>query len=203
MGSKDKKINLVFTQPQQPFKCGGAPQKVMHLISAELVKAGGIHKMGFDVNMYFAAPRIFGVPYYADQLEKISADRQCNLHPHHNLVKVDKYTREATFQNTETGQELITVYDLLHAVPPHSVPAFIARSGLADESKMLEVDKHTLQHKRYPNIFGCGDAANLPTSKTASAVFSQFPVVITNVESFLNGKELKKAGMNPKPLPGH
>lgn len=63
LGSKDKPINLVFTQPPQPFKCGGAPQKVMHLISADLVKSGGIRQLGFDVNMYFAAPRIFGVPY--------------------------------------------------------------------------------------------------------------------------------------------
>lgn len=97
----------------------------------------------------------------------------------------------------------MTAYDLLHAVPPHKVPEFIALSGLADASSMLDVDKHTLQHNKYPNVFGCGDAANLPTSKTASAVFSQFPVVLENVESFLHGKELVAAGMKASPLKGH
>lgn len=63
LGSNENKINLVFTQPPQPFKCGGAPQKVMHLISSELVQSGGVQKLGFDINMYFSAPRIFGVPY--------------------------------------------------------------------------------------------------------------------------------------------
>lgn len=33
-----------------------------------------------------------------------------------------------------------------------------------------DVDKETLQHKKYPNIFGIGDCTNLPTSKTAAAV---------------------------------
>lgn len=42
----------------------------------------------------------------------------------------------------------MTAYDLLHAVPPHKAPEFIALSGLADASAMLDVDKHTLQHTK-------------------------------------------------------
>lgn len=53
---------LVFTQPNQPFKCGGAPQKVMHLTSSEIVKAGGLKKLGFEFDFYYPSPRIFGVP---------------------------------------------------------------------------------------------------------------------------------------------
>jgi sulfide:quinone oxidoreductase len=43
------------------------------------------------------------------------------------------------------------------------------------------VDKHTLQHKTYPNIFGLGDINNIPTTKTFWAAFNQVHVVRHNV----------------------
>jgi len=39
-------------------------------------------------------------------------------------------------------------------------------------------------------VFGLGDSTNLPVSKTAAAVFSQFPVVVHNVENYLNAREV-------------
>lgn len=41
---------------------------------------------------------------------------------------------------------------------------------LVDEAGFLNLNKETLQHVTYPNIFGIGDCTNLPTSKTAAAV---------------------------------
>ena len=46
----------------------------------------------------------------------------------------------------------------------------IKSSSLADEAGWLNVDKESLQHKNYPNVFGIGDCTNLPTAKTAAAV---------------------------------
>ena len=43
-------------------------------------------------------------------------------------------------------------------------------SLLADEAGWLDVNKETLQHNKYPNVFGIGDCTNLPTAKTAAAV---------------------------------
>jgi sulfide:quinone oxidoreductase len=31
---------------------------------------------------------------------------------------------------------------------------------------MKDVDHETLQHRKYPNVFGIGDVCNLPTTKT-------------------------------------
>lgn len=39
-----KRGDLVFTQPPQPFKCGGAPQKVMHLVSYDFANNGGLER---------------------------------------------------------------------------------------------------------------------------------------------------------------
>lgn len=49
-------------------------------------------------------------------------------------------------------------------------PAVLVNSPVSDESGWVDVDKETLQHKKYPNVFAIGDCTNLPTSKTAAAV---------------------------------
>jgi len=67
---------------------------------------------------------------------------------------------------------------------PYSI---VAESGLADSNGFIDVNPYTLQHKRYNNIFGFGDAANLPTSKNFMAGFNQLHVVRNNVERQLNG----------------
>ena len=69
----------------------------------------------------------------------------------------------------------------MHIVPPQSAPEFIASSELAHDSGYLDVNINTLQHNKFSNIFGLGDVANLPTSKTAAAIFSQTPVVVNNI----------------------
>ena len=71
-----------------------------------------------------------------------------------------------------------------------SAPSFIAKSPLADASGWVDVDKHTLQHSRFENIFALGDCSSLPTSKTGAAIRKQAPVVAKNVKSAMQGKPL-------------
>ena len=71
--------------------------------------------------------------------------------------------------------EVVLKYDMIHVSPPMGPPDFIAKGPLADAAGWVDVDKHTLQHTRFPNVFGIGDASNLPTSKTAAAIRKQAP----------------------------
>jgi sulfide:quinone oxidoreductase len=83
-------------------------------------------------------------------------------------------------------------YDLLHVVPPQSAPQFLKQSPLAvadDPKGWVEVDQHTMQHVRYPDVFALGDCASSPNSKTGAAVRKQAPVVAANVASVLGGTE--------------
>ena len=60
---------------------------------------------------------------------------------------------------------------MLHVVPPMGAPtALKSCQALADAAGYLAVDKETLQHVKYPNVFGIGDCTNVPTSKTAAAI---------------------------------
>ena len=67
--------------------------------------------------------------------------------------------------------QTVLPYEMLHVVPPMSAPDVLKSCKLlTDSTGFLDVNKETLQHVRYPNIFGIGDCSNVPTSKTAAAV---------------------------------
>ena len=54
----------------------------------------------------------------------------------------------------------------------------------------LEVDPQTLQHKRFPNVFGIGDINGTPRGKTAATVKKSAPIVAQHVADFLAGRAL-------------
>ena len=75
-------------------------------------------------------------------------------------------------------------FDICHTVPPQSAPDFIKNSPLRDENNPLgyvEIDKHSMQHSRFKNIFALGDCTNAPCSKTGAAIRKQAPVVVENL----------------------
>lgn len=41
---------------------------------------------------------------------------------------------------------------------------------LTNEAGFVEVNKDTLQHVRFPNVFAIGDCSSSPNSKTAASV---------------------------------
>jgi len=51
------------------------------------------------------------------------------------------------------------------------------------------VNDKTLQHNKYSNIFGLGDAGSTPNAKTAAAVRKQVPVVVDNILNLINSKQ--------------
>jgi sulfide:quinone oxidoreductase len=46
----------------------------------------------------------------------------------------------------------------------------------------------SLQHVRYPNVFGIGDCCNVPTGKTAAAAAAQFLVLRDNLDALMAGQ---------------
>jgi sulfide:quinone oxidoreductase len=71
-----------------------------------------------------------------------------------------------------------------------SAPDVVKQSPLANQAGWVDVDKNTLQHVRYANIFALGDASSLPTSKTAAAIRKQAPVLIKNLLAVMHKKSL-------------
>ena len=180
----------LFTQPETPIKCGGAPQKIMYLAEHYFQKQGVRNKV--TVKFGSAKPRIFPVDKYALCLEKIIADRKIETMFEHQLVELRPDAKEAVFRNLAAESEVVQSYDMIHVTPPMSAPSFIASSPLAADDGWVSVDKDNLQHTSYSNVFALGDASNLPTSKTGAAIRKQAPTVAANVAALVGGKPMPK-----------
>lgn len=179
-----KQGRAIFSQPPMPIKCAGAPQKAMYLSCDHWLRSGVLDQI--DVEFDNAGGVLFGVADYVPALESYIAKYGVDLRLGSTLKAIDGPAQQAVFQ-TEDG-EVTRNFDLLHVVPPQVAPQFLADSPLAAESGFTDVDHHTLQHIRYPNVFGLGDAGAMPNAKTAAAARKQAPVVAVNVLQQLDGK---------------
>jgi len=54
----------------------------------------------------------------------------------------------------------------------------------------LEVDQETLQHTRYPNVFGIGDVCGIPLGKTGGSARHHGPIMVTNLIAQMEKKAL-------------
>ncbi len=187
-----KSGTALFTQPPMPIKCAGAPQKIMYLAADRFRKQGILDK--FNIEFCNAGPGMFGVPFFAKALSKVVADYGIKTAFNHNLVAIDGPAKTATFETTDSEgnkQQVVKPFDMIHVTPPQSAPDFIKKSPLANAAGWVDVNENTLQHARYSNIFGLGDAGSTPNAKTAAAVRKQVPVVIDNILNLMNGKQLE------------
>ncbi len=175
----------IFTQPNTPVKCGGAPQKIAYL-AADYFRRNGLADKS-RVIFASAGESIFSVEKYARTLHRVIQRYGIETRFQHNLVELRPERREAVFEHVETGERVTLVYDMIHVTPPQSAPDFIKESPLADAEGWVDVNPYTLQHVRYANIFALGDCSNLPTSKTGAAIRKQAPVLVENLLAAMDG----------------
>ncbi len=183
----------LFTQPPMPIKCAGAPQKIMYLAADRFRKKGILDK--FSIEFYNAGPGIFGVPFFAKALLKVVADYGIKTHFGHNLIAIDGASKTATFETTDSEgnkQQITQQFDMIHVTPPQSAPDFIKQSPLANAAGWIDVNERTLQHNKYSNIFGLGDATSTPNAKTAAAVRKQVPVVVDNIINLMKKQAVRE-----------
>ncbi|AFY85365.1 NAD(P)/FAD-dependent oxidoreductase [Oscillatoria acuminata] len=187
--------NALFTFPNTPIKCGGASQKVMYMADDTFRSKWGVRECS-NVMFLTADTKMFTVPAYSQILENVVKEREIEVKFQHNLKEIRPETKEAIFDILgESGpvDELSMKYDMIHVAPPQSAPDFIKQSPLAVPNNpygWVDVDRDTLQHKRYLNVFALGDVSSLPTSKTVAAVRKQAPVLAENLLAFLDSKPL-------------
>ncbi len=169
----------LFTQPAGAVKCGGAPQKICYLAEDHFRRSGV--RDSIEVIFTLAGPRLFAVDAYREVLEKVAERKGIQARFRHDLIEVRSKSKEAIYRHLDTQEEIVIRYDMIHVTPPMSAPDFVAHSELAGEGGWVDVDKHTLQHTRFANVYGIGDASSLPTSKTGAAIRKQAPVLVSNL----------------------
>jgi sulfide:quinone oxidoreductase len=178
----------LFTEPITPVKCGGAPQKIMYL-AEEVFRTNGVRDKSRVVFLN-AKPTLFAAPYYIPALERVIKSRGMEAQLGQELVALRPDAHDAVFKDVKTGDEHVMHYDMIHVTPPLSPPEFVRTGPLANADGWIEIDKFSLQHVRYPEVFSLGDASNLPTSKTGAAIRKQAPVVVENLLARRAGQPL-------------
>ncbi|KAG0325299.1 hypothetical protein BGZ99_000815 [Dissophora globulifera] len=181
--------NALFTMPSTPIKCAGAPQKAMYLAEEQWRKAGIRDKT--NINYFTGLGKIFAIDKYGNELLKICKARNLNINYFTDLTEIKPDTKEAVFNiigGDKKGSQLTLPYDFLHVVPPMSSPDFIKSSELANADGWVDVNKDTLRHNKFSNVYSLGDCSSLPTSKTAAAITAQSAVLKHNLLNDINGE---------------
>jgi len=124
---------------------------------------------------------IFSCPHYVPSLLEVCKRKNISLNFKHDLIEIRGDKKEAVFKNLDTNQEVVEPYDFLHVTPPMGPLSFIANSPLADAAGWVAVNKETLRSEKFNNVYALGDCSSLPTSKTAAAISSQAPVLVSNL----------------------
>ncbi|GAA6820020.1 type II sulfide:quinone oxidoreductase Sqr [Helicobacter pylori] len=180
--------NAIFTHPNTPIKCGGAPMKIMYLAEDYFSK----HNMRSTAKISYETPKdvMFDVPKYDKELRRIAQERDIDVNYYYNLVEIDGDKKLAVFEHIETGAKKTLDYEMLHVTPPMGPLDFVKESELTDNDGWVDINPTTLQHTSYSNVFALGDASNAPTSKTGAAIRKQAPVVVNNLLQAMNGEIL-------------
>ena len=172
------------------MKCAGAPLKATNLVEY-FVRQGG-NREKFNFNYMTAENSLFAVKAFDNRLQEIWQEREITAHYQHELTAIDSHSKQAFF-TTADGTQIQQQWDFIHISPPMSPTPVVRNSSLADNNKFkgyLEVDQYSLQHKRYPNVFGLGDTVGTPIGKTAASVKAQLPVVAKNLTSLLRDEQM-------------
>jgi len=180
----------VFLRPATEMKCAGAPLKYTFITEDYLQRRGQRSKAEVVYNSNNKA--LFSVPIVSEKVRMLFQERGIQINYDRVLKAIDPARRIATFE-TPGGIEA-QGYDFIHVIPPMRAPEAIRNSPLPWKTGQwvnegwMEVNKGTLRHVRYPNVFGVGDIAGVPKGKTAASVKWQVPVAVDHLVAEIAGK---------------
>jgi len=185
----------LFGRPAGEMKCAGAPLKYTFISDDHLRRRG--HRGKAEIHYMAQSKSLFGVPIVAEKVRMLFADRGVKVHHEHVLQAIDLDRRIATYRTPLGTTE--QAYDFINVVPPMRAPEVVRRSPLPwtegpfAADGYAEVDRATLRHKRYPNVFAVGDVAGVPKGKTAASVKWQVPVAVDHLIGDLRGQPSTQA----------
>ena len=192
---------LVTSVPQTPIRCGGAPVIMAYLFDDQARSAGTRDRV--HMHYYTALGTLLGQPDFNRDIQRRFGERDIGFSFRQRLTGIDIGARRATFTAVAegggarpaatgapvaaTGAQTTVDYDFIHVVPPMSANDSVRNSDLAWKEGpfagggWLEVNRETLQHRRFPNVFGIGDINGTPRGKSAATIKGSAPIVAHNL----------------------
>jgi len=148
---------------------------------------------------------IYSFPYANEVAMEECEKRGVELYLGWELLSVrqDANSKVAVFKNVDSGETIEKDFVGATVNPPSRQHQFLLDSGVCDAQGMVDVNRYTLQHRRYENIFAIGDCISGETTRTYSGAICQNPVVKQNVLQYLDGKECNAIYDGYQFLPGY
>lgn len=180
----------IFMHAPTPVKCAGAPLKMTFTTLSRLENTG--HRERFNMDFFAPGGGLFSQPWVNDFVKQRFDEQGVTRNHFHTLTAISPEQRQAHFTRQD-GTTVTRDYDFIHVVPPMSAPDALRQSLLIAQEgpfsgNWLDVDPFTLQHNRYPEVFGIGDVIGAPINKTAASVKAQAPIVEANLLAMIEGK---------------
>lgn len=181
----------LFLRPATEMKCAGAPLKYAFLTDDYLRKRGNREKS----ELIYAAHNkaLFSVPIVSEKVRMLFKDRGVKVRYDHVQTGIDLGGKIAKFSTPNGPVEI--KYDFINVVPPMRAPQAVRNSTLPwregpwATDGWIEVDKSTLRHERYSNVWAVGDVAGVPKGKTAASVKWQVPVAVDHLVATISGAQ--------------
>jgi NADH dehydrogenase, FAD-containing subunit len=175
---------LVMAITEMPFKCPVAPLEFVCLADAFFTKRGIRDKV--EISLVTPLPGAFTKPIATQMLSQVLKDKNINIIPDFYIEHIDNDACKLV-----SYDEKEVPFDVLAIVPLNKGADFIGASGLGDDLNFVPVNKQTLQHGEFKNIFVIGDAAAVPASKAGSVVHFEAETVFENILSVIQNKEVE------------
>jgi sulfide:quinone oxidoreductase len=174
---------LVINIAEMPIKCPVAPLEFAFLADWYFHKRG----MRDRVEIIYTTPLsgAFTKPQATAALGELLEGKGIQVVPDFNISEVDY---DAPKIVSYDGREV--AFDLLVSVPTNMGAEVIGRSNMGDDLNYVPVDKHTLQSKRWRNVWVIGDASNAPASKAGSVAHFMLDTVVENLLHQMKGEAL-------------
>jgi len=164
-----------------PYKCPPAPVEFAFLLD-DYLRARGIRNQT-EIKLLSPLNRAFTSEATSKLVQPILAERGIELTGFFNVESVDPVAKTVTSLEGETMG-----YDLLILVPPHRGQEVIESSRLGDERGWVPVDKNTLKHTEFADIWAVGDTTNIPISKSGSVAHYEATVAAAEIAAEVKGE---------------
>jgi sulfide:quinone oxidoreductase len=177
----------LFGRPATEMKCAGAPLKYA-FITDDILRRRGTRK---KAELIYAAQNkgLFSVPIVSEKVRMLYGERDVKVAYDHIMTGIDPGRKVAIFKTLTGTAEL--KYDFINVVPPMRAPAPVRNSDLSwktgpwVDQGWADVERGSLRHKRFANVFAVGDIAGVPKGKTAASVKWQVPVAVEHIVATL------------------
>ncbi|MGC4112075.1 MAG: FAD/NAD(P)-binding oxidoreductase [Nocardioides sp.] len=174
---------LVVHICEMPIKCPVAPLEFTFLVEAWLRDRG----LRDRVELVYVTPLdgAFTKPIASARLRHLLDERKVEVVTDFAVERIDD-ERKALVSYDERE----VPFDLLVTVPVTMGADYVFRSGLGDELQFVTVDKSTLQHTTYDNVFAVGDASDIPASKAGSVAHFAVETFVHNFLEHVEGRPM-------------